>query len=207
MRSARLAPLIAALFALLAVQPALGDTSVDEFGRTGPHHLIDTHRKPGVTCSFEPRTGGATFETYEGLLKRIEVRAPKMWATPEGAAFDGHQAVAWLFSVERQRAGGSWKETYVSPLQTSSATQTRSASFSPMRVKVILPRDARLDDYVDYSYRVYVGMLWGDGHGRWEGGSTHLVDWTSNAYAGWAGGTRTERAVTPCYGHVRYFGD
>ena len=161
---------------VLVVGPVVADTSITEQGNTGFHRLVDTVDKPGAICEYNNRApAGADY--YQGLLKYLHVRPPKM-----RARYAGVQDVGWRFMVLRTRRDGSpamWKTTYTSPLQMGTATKTSNARFSYMSINVIVPRNGRWGD-VGYEYRVRVEMNWYGVHGSSSyasAGSVHEVDY------------------------------
>jgi hypothetical protein len=177
-----------ASLSVLSVGPALADTSISEHGRTGPHKLVDTVDKPGAICEYNNRAPEGA-EYYQGLLKHLHVRPPKM-----RARYDGVQDVGWRFMVLRTIRDGSpasWKTTYTSPLQTATATKTRNARFSYMSINVIVPRNGR-DGTVQYAYRINVEMNWYGVHGSSSyvsAGSTHEIDHYAGDLNGRTGGS------------------
>jgi hypothetical protein len=163
------------LLSILSVGPVLADTSITEHGYTGFHKLVDTVEKPGAICEYNNRAPEGA-EYYQGLLKYLHVRPPKMFSRSAGV-----QDVGWRFMVLRTKRDGSpasWTTTYTSPLQMSTATKTNKAQFSYMKINVIVPRNGRWGD-VPYEYRVRVEMNWYGVHGSSSyvsAGSVHEVD-------------------------------
>ncbi len=104
-------------------------------------------------CRYHETQGGK-FGWTEALLKRIAVTPPSV-VSRNG----GKQQVGWRFIVERslERANGPWQVTYGSPIQTGSATATKPASFSAMRVRVGVPNVEYQDDVW---YHITLKIFW-----------------------------------------------
>lgn len=184
----RAALVVASLVSLsvLAVGPVLADTSITEQGNTGFHRLVDTVAKPGAICEYNNRAPDGVIY-YQGLLKYLHVRPPKM-----RARYAGVQDVGWRFMVLRTKRDGSpasWTTTYTSPIQTSTATKTSNAQFSYMKINVNVPRNGRWG-VVQYEYRIHVEMNWYGVHGSSSyvsAGSVHEVDhYTGDKNGGFA---------------------
>jgi len=187
---------------VLAVGPVLADTSITEVGNTGFHRLVDTMAKPGAICEYNNRTQEG--DIYAGLLKYLQVRPPKM-----RARYAGVQDVGWRFMVLRTRrdsAPASWTTTYTSPLQLATATTTRNAPFSDVRINVNVPRNGRWG-VVQYAYLVQVEMNWYGVHGSHSyvsAGSLHEVDYYSADLNGYPGGSEGNVFGADCPAYVNY---
>jgi hypothetical protein len=99
---------------------------------------------------------------WGGILKRIDVNPPRLYALNSSTA-----NVGWQFIVERQRFDqparpAPWKQTYKSPLQTAPASPTTAAAFTTMGVKVGLPAlaDPEESSWNDVYYRVTLKLFW-----------------------------------------------
>ena len=194
-----LAPTIIALvLAALAVGPALADTEFGHTGTVGFHALRDSSSKGGAICRYkgiEPSPGGYS---YEGKLKWIDVRPPKV------RAITGSQKVGWRFMVERQaNSAGPWTTTYTSRIQTRTTNSSTNAAFSMKGINVRVPTSGA-DDSPEYLYRVKVKMFWYKPGGGVKGTATHLVDNYRNVYNNWPIGPDTETFTDnyPCSGWV-----
>ncbi len=83
---------------------------------------------------------GATY--WEGRLKRLDVRPPRM-----RSAIAGLQKVGWRFIVQRSKDGGPWKVSYRSPIQVATARADSDARFLPMGVNVTVPAASRHENH------------------------------------------------------------
>ena len=188
------------LLALAAAVPVQADTELGDTGTTGFHALRDSESKPGATCRYKgiyPSPGGYS---YEGKLKWIDVRPPKM------KAISGQQEVGWRFMVERLDISTTdWMVTYKSPIQRGTTTTNTNASFSKMGINVRVPTSGN-DEDPTYEYRVTVKMFWYTANGRVQGTSTHLVDWYERVYNSWperyGGGSHAYTDQWNCRGWV-----
>ncbi|HUR16681.1 MAG TPA: hypothetical protein VMZ33_05310 [Candidatus Limnocylindrales bacterium] len=168
-------------------------------GHTGPvgyHALRDTfYSNAGATCRYVgvyPSPGGYS---YEGELKRIFVRPPKV----KGIAGYGTQKVGWLFTVERTtNTSGSWTTTYTSPWQYDMTTPSTLADFSQRSINVNVPADSN-DEPPYHVYRVLVKMRWYRADGAVRGTATHRVDYYKEIYTNWPLGDGTEESSTSDY--------
>jgi hypothetical protein len=162
----------AALAVVLAVGPVSADTELGHRGQVGAHSLRDSANRGGALCTY--RTLGEAHNVYwEGELRRIDVRPPRMRATA------GTQAVGWRFIIRRHRDDGRSRVTYRSPIQKSTATRTQNASFSRMGVKVAAPTwfDDSWGRTVVFNYQVRVRMFWYRPDGTVQGRARHRVDY------------------------------
>jgi len=195
----------ALLLALTATVPVEADTELGETGMTGFHALRDADQSGGAVCRYKgiyPSPGGYS---YEGKLKWIDVRPPKM------KAISGTQEVGWRFKVERRSLAAQiseWVVTYKSPIQRDTTSSSRNASFSMMGINVRVPSDGK-DEDPSYQYRVKVNMFWYTGNGGVQGTSTHLVDWYKDIFNNWperyGGGTYSRIDDVPyCRGWVGF---
>jgi hypothetical protein len=132
----RLSPAVAIviLIAAMSVQPVLADHEVGHHtGTVGFHALVDTDASPGADCKYKEMAPIGGY--WEGVLKRITVKPPRM------RAIAAPQKVAWQFTVQRKEsfegASTAWYATYTSPLQAATTNSTSDASFAPMGVRVI----------------------------------------------------------------------
>lgn len=158
---------------LLAAGPAAADTPSSHSGNVGPHRLVDSWAKPGMTCRL------AQVEPMWWMLDRISVRPPMVRGTRDD------QRVAWRFIVQRSPIAGwpetvgrpyDWKVTYRSPRQFGTGHVHSPAKLSRMAVPVVVPGPHAHGD--TYAYRVKVRMFWYRANGTLQGKATHLVDYT-----------------------------
>ena len=150
---------------LIAASPVAADTELGHSGQVGQHSLRDTDvEHPGVACRSKTVASGP--RGYERLLKRIEVRPPRM------RSVGSHQRVGWRFIVQRSPDQQVWKTTYRSPVQRATAYSGVNASFASMDVAVAVPEDS----YNDPFYRVRVTMFWYGADGTVTGSAKHAVD-------------------------------
>lgn len=194
----------ALLLAFTAAVPVQADTELGETGTTGFHALRDSDPSGGAICRYKgiyPSPGGYS---YEGKLKWIDVRPPKM------KAISGQQEVGWRFIVERRSLAAeisSWMVRYRSPIQHDTTSSSRNASFSMMGINVRVPTGGK-DEDPTYQYRVKVKMFWYAANGGVQGTSTHRVDWYKEVYNDWperfGGGTETYTSDEPCRGWVGF---
>lgn len=182
--------------AALAVSPALADQELGHTGTVGYHALRDGADKGGAICRYKgiyPSPGGYS---YEGKLKWIDVRPPKV------RSIAGVQKVGWRFMVERQTDfSGPWILRYTSPIQTDMTNASTNAGFAMMGINVTVPTSGA-DDSPYYSYRVKVKMFWYTGGGAVQGTATHLVEVYKQVYNNWpiGDGTETYTDKYPCDG-------
>ena len=170
---ARRAMIMSAVVAVLALvvtaTPVAADTELGQSGQVGQHSLRDNDvDHPGVICRSKTVASGPG--GYERLLKRSEVRPPRM------RSVGSYQRVGWRFIVQRLRKWSDeqvWKTTYRSPVQKATAYSGVNASFDPMDVAVDVPADS----YNDPFYRVRVTMLWYRADGSVSGSARHSVDY------------------------------
>ena len=175
----RLAMLVSvgAMALFVGVGPALADTAIRHTGKVGPHRLIDSMQKPGMTCVLA-QSESPTNENPGGgwwTLKNISVRPPLMRGTRD------YQRVAWRFIVERGFIGTGipvdpeWKVTYRSPRQFGIAHVHVPADFTRMSVGVKVPGPHPGGD--GYEYRVKVKMFWYRPNGSVQGKAVHAPDY------------------------------
>lgn len=175
----------AALLTMVAVGPALADNELGHTGQVGPHSLRDSSRQSGATCTYErvvPSPGGYH---YEGRLKKLNVRPPKV------RAIAGTQTVGWRFIVQlaasQNNTAGPWQTTYKSPTKTASTDSTHDAWFWAKSIGGInVPTSSADDGPPWYVYRVLVKMFWYWPDGSIQGTATHEVQyyrWVSGG--GW----------------------
>lgn len=192
----------ALLLAFTAAMPVQADTELGETGTTGFHALRDNDPSGGAICRYKgiyPSPGGYS---YEGKLKWIDVRPPKM------KAISGQQEVGWRFIVERRSlAAVNWMVRYKSGIQRDTTSSSTNASFSMRGINVRVPTGGK-DEDPSYEYRVKVKMFWYKANGGVQGTSTHLVDWYKEVYTDWpdhfGGGTVTYTDQRPCRGWVGF---
>jgi hypothetical protein len=197
-----LAAFSALLLAVVAVGPVLADKEKGHTGTVGFHALRDSETKAGATCRYKgiyPSPGGFS---YEGKLKYIQVRPPKV------RAISGTQVVGWRFIVQRQTihldpvSYDPWVATYRSSIQKDTTNSSTNASFSRMGVDVHVPSSGEYDD-PNYIYRVLVKMYWYAADGSIMGTATHLVEWYELIYKGWpayGGSPPNDTYSDPCEG-------
>lgn len=186
----------------LAVGPVMADAEMGHTGTVGFHKLRDSgYTNAGAECRYKgiyPSPGGYS---YEGKLKYITVRPPKMKAVPGG----GSQEVGWQFKAQRavDDVVGAWTTRYTSGIQRRMTTPSRLADFTDQGVKVRVPTSSA-DDPSHYVYRVLVRMLWYHEDGTVQGKATHLVQYYSEEYRNWPLGDGTEESATDtsCTGWV-----
>jgi len=113
-----------------------------------------------VICNYKYLGDDSIY--WGGILKRIDVNPPRLFALNPSTA-----NVGWRFIVERQRfdqfvSPAPWKQTYKSPLQTAQASSTTAALFTTMGVKVGLPvlADPEESSWNDVYYRVTLKLFW-----------------------------------------------
>ena len=180
----------------LSTGPVVADTEWGHTGMTGYHALRDTHyTNAGATCRYVgvyPSPGGYS---YEGELKRIFVRPPKV----RGIAGYGNQKVGWQFRVERTtNPSGTWTTTYTSPWQNDMTTPTVLAEFTERSINVNVPADSA-DDPPYHLYRVMVKIRWYRPDNSVRGTATHRVDYYKEIYKNWPIGDGTEENATDMY--------
>lgn len=200
LRRTLISTISALVFATLAISPALADRELGHTGTVGFHTLRDSSSKGGAICQYKgiyPSPGGYS---YEGKLKWIDVRPPKV------RAIAGVQKVGWRFMVERQRLAnsvGPWVLRYTSRIQTDMTNSNTNASFSMKGINVVVPTSGA-DDSPEYLYRVKVKMFWYKPNGSVQGTATHLVENYRQVYNDWPIGddTVTTTDEYPCGGWV-----
>jgi hypothetical protein len=113
-----------------------------------------------VICNYKYLGDDSPY--WGGILKRIDVKPPRLYALNSSTA-----TVGWRFIVERQNFSGpvhpaTWKQTYRSPIQTAQAASMTAASFTTMGVKVKLPAlaDPEENSWNDVYYRVTLKLFW-----------------------------------------------
>jgi len=172
--------LIGLLLAILAVTPVAADTELGHDGQVGQHSLRDTHEMPGATCNYkgvDPSPGGYS---YEGKLKSVAVRPPRV------RAYSGTQLVGWRFLLQRtadDSSPGPWTTVYKSGVQTDYANTSQNASFSGKMTSVTVASSG-FDDPPYHLYRVVVVMIWYDSHGQ-SGKAKHEVDHYHRHHGNW----------------------
>jgi hypothetical protein len=122
-----------------------------------------------VKCRYRSIEVGP-YGWLEATLRRIDVMPPTGMR-----ALSGTQKVAWRFKVHRY-VGDTRTTTYTSPWQRSTATTSRSPSFTPMGVDVRLPRlegDVSLKHVV---YRILLIQAWYNPDGSREAYSEGGID-------------------------------
>ena len=141
-----------------------------------------------VICNYKYL--GDDSEYVGGILKRIDVDPPRLYALNSKTA-----TVGWRFIVERQRFDqevnpAPWKQTYKSPLQTARASLTTAAAFTTMGVKVKLPvlSDPENYNWQAVNYRVTLKLFWYRANGTTQQAVTHQMkhyeNWLDGAYDG-----------------------
>jgi hypothetical protein len=179
---------------VLAVAPVAADTELGHSGQVGQHSLRDADvDHPGASCRYKTLESGP--RGYENLLKRIDVRPPRMRSVGPS------QRVGWRFIVQRSPAFEEevWTTTYKSPIQKATAYAGVNASFDPMSVPVAVPADS----YNDPLYRVHVTMFWYASDGTVLGRARHGVDYLSIIVDGHARYGESDY----CVGHPAVHGD
>ncbi|MEP7380015.1 MAG: hypothetical protein ABI725_10700 [Chloroflexota bacterium] len=145
-----------------------------------------------VICNYKYLGDDSIY--WGGILKRIDVSPPRLYALNSSTA-----NVGWRFIVERQRfdqqvSPAPWKQTYKSTLQTAQASPTVAAPFATMTVKVRLPV---LTDPQEYSwnevyYRVTLKLFWYRADGTTQQAVTHKMkhyeNWIDGEYVWSANG-------------------
>jgi hypothetical protein len=123
---------------------------------------------------------------WGGILKRIDVNPPRLYALNSSTA-----KVGWRFIVERQRfdqgvSPAPWKQTYKSPLQTAPASATTAASFTTMSVKVKLPVLVDPEEYSwnEVYYRVTLKLFWYRANGTTQQAVVHKMKHYENRIDG-----------------------
>jgi hypothetical protein len=176
-RSARTAvgALVALMATLLIANPVAASVDLGDKGTVGPHTLIDSHSAASVGCTY---TTVSELMYWQGKLTRIEVQPPAL----RPVAGVAQQMVGWRFIVWRYRylekAGlthSIWDPhsvTYRSPIQTTLATATDDAAFSPMSVAVNVPPGTLKRNW---AYNVAVKMFWYARDGSTMGTAKHLL--------------------------------
>lgn len=140
-----------------------------------------------VICDYKNLGEDSVY--WGGILKRIDVNPPRLYALNSSTA-----KVGWRFIVERQRNDqparpAPWKQTYKSPLQTAQASSTTPAPFTTMGVKVKLPvlADPEENRWDDVAYRVTLKLFWYRANGSIQQAVTHKMKhyqhWTDGAYS------------------------
>ena len=185
----------AVLLALIvAVAPVAADTEFGHSGIVGKHSLRDADLDhPGAACRYKNVAFGP--RGWENLLKRIDVRPPRMRSVGPS------QRVGWRFIVQRSPVFDAqvWTTTYKSPIQKAMAYSGVNASFSAMGVKVSVPAGS----YNEPEYRVLVRMFWYASDGTVQGTARHRVDY----YAIIVDGDRESWYGYPCIGLSAEHGD
>jgi hypothetical protein len=151
----------------IGVGPVAADTELGHSGQVGRHSLRDTDiEHSGVICQAETVVSGPS--GYERILKRIEVRPPRMRST------GSPQRVGWRFIVQRSPEFDEpvWTTTYKSPIQKAIAYSDVNASFTAMGVPVAVPADS----YNNPFYRVRVRMFWYRADDSVSGSARHGVN-------------------------------
>ncbi|HUR16435.1 MAG TPA: hypothetical protein VMZ33_04075, partial [Candidatus Limnocylindrales bacterium] len=151
---------------LLAAAPVAADTELGHNDPVGQHSLRDfDFDHTGATCTYKSLANGP--RGYENLLKRIDVRPPRM------RSIGARQRVGWRFMVQRSLDQEIWKTTYKSPTQKATAQAGVNAAFGPMGVQVAVPANS----YNSHIYRVRVTMFWYAADGSVQGKARHEVDY------------------------------
>ncbi len=163
-----LTPLIGVVMLLVAATPVAADTSMSHTGVVGPHRLVDTSSRPGMTCEMSQLPSGYW------TMHAVSVRPPRMRGTRDG------QRVAWRFTIQRSATGPwNWQTYYRSPLQYGTADVHTPAAFYGM--------SAWVSGSGFYWHRVRVKMFWYRANGTLVGTAKHAVDYyregaTGNVY-------------------------
>ena len=134
------AALVAATIALiLTAGPTFADTSVDHWGKFGPHYLTDTTEYPGGICHFNSSV------TLDG----IRVRPPVIYARDLVKGRDT-QWVGWQIIVRARGLGETtWRTVSTTSVVKAVAHDDQPASLS-MRTAAVHHLQAK----------VIVKMLW-----------------------------------------------
>jgi hypothetical protein len=186
---------LAGIIGVMAVGPVAADTELGHTGQVGQHSLRDADiYHPGATCRY--KTVSESSRHWEGLLKRIDVRPPRV------RSVGSHQRVGWRFVVQRSYLYGEpvWRTTYRSSVQTATAYSGANASFVVMSVPVSVPADSWDDPYI---YRVRVKTIWYRSGGSVQGRASHGVDYYAQTVDGEPGGAEWDN----CVGHPNWHGD
>lgn len=174
----------AALLTFVAVGPALADGELGHTGRVGQHSLRDSPLKSGATCAYKrvvPSPGGYH---YEGRLKELTVRPPRV------RAIAGTQTVGWRFivqlaAIQSNHSAGPWQSTYDSSIQTAVTDSTHNARLTAKSIGGVKVPTSSVDDGPPwYVYRVLVKMFWYWPDGRVQGTATHEVQYYRWVYGG-----------------------
>src|SRR5688572_18608774 len=115
-KSLAAALMLGVVLATAAPAPALAGTELGHTGQVGQHSLRDADiYHPGANCRYKNLAYGP--RGYENLLKRIDVRPPRM------RSVGAQQRVGWRFIVQRSPVFGEplWTTTYKSPIQKATA--------------------------------------------------------------------------------------
>lgn len=187
--------LMASLMALaIGIGPVAAGTELGHNGQVGQHSLRDADiDHPGANCRYKTLNSGP--RGYENLLKRIDVRPPRL------RSVGSRQRVGWRFIVQRSPAFDEqvWTTTYKSPIQKATAYSGVNASFTAMSVPVSVPADS----WNDPLYRVRVTMFWYASDGTVQGKARHGVDY----YAQTVDGHAWHAEWDYCVGHPAVHGD
>lgn len=144
MRRSLFMALVSLIAVLVGATPVLADSERGHTGKVGPHRLVDTASKPGITCYYAASTE---------LLTSIFIRAPKVRARDVTESRD-RQKVGWRFRIQRVRGPEDVKLIYRSPVMTARAYDNQPAPFQGVY---------HMPSYVSNdsaSYDVAVTMFW-----------------------------------------------
>jgi hypothetical protein len=125
-----------------------------------------------VTCRYTAPGDGPSFNFK---LRKFVVTAPVLYAK------HGTQTVGWRFVVTRSmnNENGPYDQTYKSPVQKASATESSAAAFSTMKVGVNLPD---VENLTQVSYHVTLKLFWYRANGSVQSRVSYLmpymVQWT-----------------------------
>ena len=166
-RSGILVLMLAALFgATIAAPAAAADwppaPAPTSDGQVGPHHLVDKHSSPGVTCTYDDET---TQPPYD-YMYRLHVQPPVARARSGRTS----QPIGFRYVVKGWN-GSTFKNVVVSDFQVRTATPTTRAPFTGRTTAI----DAW--DLPYGAYRVRVDLRWYSSSGKVVGTSSDWVEW------------------------------
>jgi hypothetical protein len=174
--SAAAAVLIGLLTAAITAGPVAAAFDWGQTGRTGPRLIADSLSESSVRCDYGTvgvQESPDEWYRWQGKLTRLDVRPPQMWSIA------GTQRVGWRFIVQRAKKPTStfndpWFTTYRSAIQTATATQVDSAAFTPMHVKVAVPKGTLERNH---AYRVMLKLFWYRANGTVQGTAKYLLSY------------------------------
>lgn len=177
-----LALVLASIGAIVVSAPVAAYKHLGTTGNTGTHSLTDTRSRPGASAQYR-----YSDEKFSWVLRHLDVRPPNVEATL--LERKGDQQVGWSFTVDRKLRclcdnQGEWEHRYTSPIQKRITDADHDADFTPMGVRVIVPRFSGDPPEHVYYYRVIVNVFWYRNNGTVSGTARMRVEWFKSTMEG-----------------------